>query len=44
MFVWSKNSDIYHDATCWAVKSIGAANRREGATAPQGKRKHECHP
>ncbi len=44
IFVWSKNSDIYHDANCWAVKSIGAANRREGTAAPDGKRKHECRP
>ncbi len=44
VFVWSKNSDVYHDANCWAVKSIGAANRREGAAPPEGKRKHECHP
>lgn len=42
-FVWSKNSDVYHDPNCWAVKSIGAANRREGG-APDGKTKHNCHP
>jgi hypothetical protein len=42
-FVWSINSSVYHDANCWAVKSIGAANRREGP-APDGKTKHNCHP
>lgn len=42
-FVWSVNSSVYHDANCWAVKSIGAANRREGP-APDGKTKHNCHP
>lgn len=41
--VWSVNSSVYHDATCWAVKTIGAANRREGP-APDGKTKHTCHP
>ena len=40
-FVWSKNSKIYHEPNCWAVKRIGAANRREGA-APAGKTKHAC--
>jgi hypothetical protein len=42
-FVWSKNSNVYHDPNCWAVKNIGAANRREGS-APDGKTKHDCHP
>ncbi|MCH7720670.1 MAG: CehA/McbA family metallohydrolase [Planctomycetes bacterium] len=42
-FVWSKNSKIYHDPNCWAVKRIGAANRREGS-APAGKTKHACKP
>ena len=42
-FVWSKNSKIYHDPNCWAVKRIGAANRREGP-APAGKTKHACKP
>ena len=42
-FVWSKNSDKYHEPNCWAVKNIGAANRREGP-APEGKTKHDCHP
>lgn len=44
LFVWSKNSEVYHDASCWAVSSIGAANRREGTSPPEGKRKHECRP
>ena len=43
VFVWSKNSDLYHDPDCWAVSRIGAANRRSGA-APAGKTKHNCHP
>jgi hypothetical protein len=44
LFVWSKSSEIYHDANCFAVKAIGAANRRDGAAPPDGKRKHDCHP
>jgi hypothetical protein len=42
-FVWSVNSNKYHDPDCWAVKQIGSANRREGP-APAGKTKHACHP
>jgi hypothetical protein len=42
-FVWSKSSDVYHDPSCWVVKSIGSANKKEGP-APEGKRKHDCHP
>ncbi len=42
-FVWSINSNIYHDSDCWATKRIGAANRRSGE-APEGKTKHGCHP
>lgn len=42
-FVWSKNSKIYHDPNCWAVKRIGTANRREGP-APDRKTKHACKP
>lgn len=41
-FVWSKNSSLYHDSTCWAVKQIGQANRRESSAAPTGKTKHAC--
>ena len=40
-FVWSKNSNLYHDPDCWAAARIGAANRREGP-APSGKTKHNC--
>jgi len=43
MFVWSVNSSKYHDPNCWAIESIGAANRRTGP-APAGKTKHNCHP
>jgi hypothetical protein len=42
-FVWSKNSSMYHDPTCFVVPTIGSANRREGP-APAGKTKHACHP
>lgn len=41
-FVWSKNSELYHDANCRSVDRIGQANRREGAQPPAGKRKHNC--
>lgn len=40
-FVWSKNSKKYHVPDCWAVKRIGAANRREGGK-PAGMTKHAC--
>jgi hypothetical protein len=40
-FVWSKNSNLYHDQHCWAVKQIGSANRREG-TPPAGMTRHGC--
>lgn len=42
-FVWSKNSSIFHDPDCWAVKRISDHNRKEGV-APDGKTKHDCHP
>lgn len=42
-FVWSKNSNKYHQSNCWAVGRIGAANRREGP-APAGKTSHDCKP
>lgn len=42
-FIWSVNSNLYHDPDCWAVKTIGAANKRSGP-APAGKTKHACHP
>ena len=41
-FIWSISSNLYHDVRCWAVERIGAANRREGATPPTGKTKHDC--
>lgn len=41
-FVWSKRSDMYHDANCWAVARIGQANRQSAATPPANKRKHNC--
>lgn len=43
-FVWSKNSGLYHDATCWAVAQIGQANRQTGAMPPANKTKHTCKP
>lgn len=43
-FIWSKNSNVYHDAICWVVPSIGQANRREGNSPPAGKTKHDCKP
>lgn len=42
-FIWSVNSNLYHDPDCWAVKTIGSANKRSGP-APVGKTKHACHP
>jgi hypothetical protein len=43
-FIWSRNGEVYHDTDCFAVKTIGSANRREGPTPPEGRRKHACHP
>ncbi len=43
IFVWSKSSNLYHDADCWVVGRIGQSNRREGP-APDGKTKHDCRP
>jgi hypothetical protein len=43
LFVWSRNSSLYHDHDCWAVDRIGAANRREGSE-PDNKTKHNCAP
>lgn len=42
-YVWSRNSDLYHDPSCWVVPRIGLANRREGP-APNGRTRHSCHP
>ena len=43
LFVWSKNSNLYHEPSCWAVKNISQSNKRTGP-APPGKTKHGCHP
>lgn len=42
-YVWSVNSNLYHDMNCWAASRIAAANRRTGPP-PSGKAKHDCHP
>lgn len=39
-FAWSKNSPIYHLATCSVVKNISPANLQTGTTAPAGKTLH----
>jgi hypothetical protein len=39
-FAWSKNSPMYHLATCSVVKTIGPANLQTGSTAPAGKSLH----
>lgn len=41
-FVWSKNSSVYHDASCPLANNIKKANRRSGNTKPDGKTKHAC--
>ncbi len=42
-FVWSKNSNLYHFATCKTAATIGAANLQTGNTPPAGKTlHHDC--
>jgi len=43
-FAWSKNSNIYHFASCKFVKNISAANLQKGNTPPAGKRLHSGCP
>ena len=45
MFVWSAapSAKVFHDATCWAAKRIGTANRRSGPQPPPDRTKHDCH-
>ena len=42
-YVWSKGSNVYHDANCYVVPRIGIANRRSGDD-PGNRRKHDCKP
>jgi hypothetical protein len=43
-YVWSKNSNVYHYATCKTAAQISAANRQSGATPPAGKTLHKDCP
>jgi hypothetical protein len=43
-FVWSKNSNIYHHASCKVVQTISAANRQSGTMPPAGKTLHKACP
>jgi hypothetical protein len=44
VFVWSAapSAKVYHDASCWAAKRIGEANRRSGPQPPTDRSKHDC--
>jgi hypothetical protein len=42
-FVWSKNSNLYHVASCKTAQTISPANRQTGTTPPAGKTlHHDC--
>ncbi|HYE80059.1 MAG TPA: hypothetical protein VEI97_18935, partial [bacterium] len=41
VFIWSVNSQKYHDPHCWAVANILPENRREGPD-PGGRTRHDC--
>jgi beta-lactamase superfamily II metal-dependent hydrolase len=43
-FAWSKNSNLYHAATCRFVSTISAGNLQTGATPPLGKTLHKDCP
>jgi beta-lactamase superfamily II metal-dependent hydrolase len=43
-YVWSKNSNVYHYATCKTAQTISAANRQTGAMPPAGKTLHKDCP
>jgi competence protein ComEC len=43
-YVWSKNSSVYHDATCRYVKTITTANYQAGTVPPDGKTLHKGCP
>jgi hypothetical protein len=43
-YTWSKNSNIYHYATCKVAQTISAGNRQVGDTPPAGKTLHKDCP
>jgi hypothetical protein len=42
-FVWSINSDKYHDANCWPLRQLGMPTN-EVERAAFNRTKHHCHP